>query len=301
MVRNVPPGTAEGRPSDREEVSPPYLFKAFISVVYARKYGMRRNGIAMDYELGLNELKKLAKDTDWYEEFLVYEARLRDVLREERLYGAHSGGTVERNKIVDQLNRLMEKQHFKTSFNDLCLGRVAGTQIPVSPHTPHTSNEATTEDNTSAARNSTANIFIVYADADKRYLDEFRNHLRPFIRSGELFVEDRDRIQPGARWQEEIEQALRSTDLAVLLLSAHFLASDTIEEVELPILRERIKQQSLDVLCVIVGYCSFDASEFKHYKPLNDSFRPLSAMSQAERQKVWEKAVQWIRNVQLKK
>jgi Caspase domain len=74
------------------------------------------------YEQGLDALKNLAKDTDWYQDFTPHEAALRDNLYDERRYGRSEQTTRERARIVDQLNILALK-HLPFSFNDLCLDK----------------------------------------------------------------------------------------------------------------------------------------------------------------------------------
>src|SRR5690348_3327033 len=78
----------------------------------------------MDYEQGLKTLKERAKYAHWYQEALLYEARLRSNLREEQHYGPAQQTSQERMRVVDQLNRLCW-QHLEVSFNDLCLSSVS--------------------------------------------------------------------------------------------------------------------------------------------------------------------------------
>jgi hypothetical protein len=79
-------------------------------------------GKDMDYERGLAALKQLAEGTDWYQDFTVHEAPLRENLRDERRYGPSEQTRRDRTRIVDQLNALA-LEHVGISFNDLCMGK----------------------------------------------------------------------------------------------------------------------------------------------------------------------------------
>jgi hypothetical protein len=73
----------------------------------------------IDYEQGLERLKQYLRDTAWEQEFLVYQARLRENLDRERRYGTNEQIRSDRALIIDQLNRLALQVN--TTFNDLCL------------------------------------------------------------------------------------------------------------------------------------------------------------------------------------
>jgi len=60
--------------------------------------------------------------------------------------------------------------------------------------------------------------------------------MRPLQRSGEIELWADTRIAPGATWIKEIETALAEVNIAVLLISADFLASEFIASRELPTL-----------------------------------------------------------------
>lgn len=76
----------------------------------------------MNYERGLDTFRQLAEGTDWYQDFAVHEAPLRENLRDERRYGPSEQTRRDRARLVDQLNALALR-HLGISFNDLCLGR----------------------------------------------------------------------------------------------------------------------------------------------------------------------------------
>jgi hypothetical protein len=76
----------------------------------------------MDYDRGLDALKAQLEQTSRYTEFTILEARLRENLQHERLFGSTESTRVERAQMIGTLNRL-SLDVLKSSFNDLALGR----------------------------------------------------------------------------------------------------------------------------------------------------------------------------------
>jgi hypothetical protein len=77
-------------------------------------------------------------------------------------------------------------------------------------------------------------VFISYSHADKPWLERLKRHLKPLVREGQLDCWDDTHIRPGDDWKQEIRTALDTAQVAVLLISADFFASDFIDENELP-------------------------------------------------------------------
>jgi hypothetical protein len=77
-----------------------------------------RKGV-MDYEVGLHALKNYAIDTEWYADYLQFEARLQENLRDERSYGPAQQTSQDRSRIIEQLNALTLNR-IGVSFNSLC-------------------------------------------------------------------------------------------------------------------------------------------------------------------------------------
>ena len=84
------------------------------------------------------------------------------------------------------------------------------------------------------ARRSRRTVFISYAHQDVVYLNRLTTHLRPLEREGLLEVWTDTKLIPGANWRREIELALKRARIALLLLSADFMASEFIHHYELP-------------------------------------------------------------------
>ena len=81
-----------------------------------------------------------------------------------------------------------------------------------------------------------ADVFVSYSHKDKRWLDRLVTMLRPYVqRNGISLWNDRD-IQPGSRWRGAIAEGLNRARVALLLVSPDFLASDFIQQQELPAL-----------------------------------------------------------------
>jgi T3SS (YopN, CesT) and YbjN peptide-binding chaperone 3/TIR domain len=131
-------------------------------------------------------------------------------------------------------------------------------------------------------------VFVSYAHRDRRHLERLRVHLRPLERSGEIDLWDDTRLQPGGDWRREISAAIASTKVAVLLVSADFLASEFIAGNELPPLLAAAREEGAVVLSVLVSPCRFtETPELNVYQAINDPVRPLAVLPVAERERVW--------------
>src|SRR6187455_1505224 len=95
------------------------------------------------------------------------------------------------------------------------------------------------------------NVFISYCHADAGWLDRVKVHLRPLARRTALDIWEDSRISPGQEWREEIAKALARARVAILIVSADFLASEFVVSNELPPLLHRAAQGGLLVLPLI--------------------------------------------------
>jgi TIR domain len=244
----------------------------------------------MDYKQGLTTLRKRAEGTDWFEDFLVYEARLLENLHQERLYGSSEQTRATRAQIIDQLNRLAY-EHFSRSFTDLCQGSLPDV-LTVSAPTPHlagSSKQVMQKQDLvdPISQPSSTNVFIAYSHRDKKSLQELRTHLAPYIHLEALHIWDDTMIHPGAKWREEITNALQSAKVAILLISPAFLASDFIASKEIPPLLKSAEQNGLKILPIILRPCAFLDTPLAQFQSINTPSHPLSDMTPSERDKVW--------------
>jgi hypothetical protein len=138
-------------------------------------------------------------------------------------------------------------------------------------------------------------VFISYSHRDKQWLERLQVHLKPLERKGLVERWDDTRIAPGSNWQEEIRQALAATKVAVLLISADFLASDYIAEHELLPLLEAAERDGAIILPVILSPCLFqETPELARFQAVNDPTRPLLDLPPGEQEQTFLKVARTI-------
>lgn len=122
-------------------------------------------------------------------------------------------------------------------------------------------------------------LFISCEPADSRWLERLRRFLRPHEKQGTLTRWDSSCLVPGAEVRHEIGSAIAAADVAVVLLSADYLAADAIAEYELPLLLKAAASHQLRLLVVLVRPC-YPPPELSRYRVLQ-SGRSLSELGEA--------------------
>jgi hypothetical protein len=77
-------------------------------------------------------------------------------------------------------------------------------------------------------------VFVSYSHTDTKWLERPHVYLKELEKRGVAVGWTDHQIQPGGHWRDEILQAIDEAAVAVLLISQDFLASDFIQDVELP-------------------------------------------------------------------
>ncbi len=134
-------------------------------------------------------------------------------------------------------------------------------------------------------------VFISYSHRDKEYLDRLQEHLKPHVRAGTIPLWVDTNLKPGDDWKEEIERSLASAQVAILLVSVSFLASDFVAEEELPKLLAAAEGRGARIFPVILTPCGFRRTKLSRFQAVNDPARPFSGVTQHEQDVIWEQVV----------
>src|SRR5690606_7893081 len=122
-------------------------------------------------------------------------------------------------------------------------------------------------------------IFISYSHRDKSYLDRLMVHLRPLQKQGLIDAWADTRLQAGDKWKKEIESALKESRVAILMISADFLASDFIIDNELPPLLHAAESKGTRIIPVILKPCRFlREKNLCEFQAVNLPDEPMSVM-----------------------
>jgi hypothetical protein len=139
-------------------------------------------------------------------------------------------------------------------------------------------------------------IFLSYSHSDKAWFDRLILHLTPLLRSRRIAIwSDRD-IKPGDNWQAEIADALTLANVAVLLVSPNYIASDFIANHELPPLLEKAQKGGVKILWIAVSSSLYEETDIEKYQAANDPRQPLDLMSPAMRNRELVKICKFIRD-----
>lgn len=138
-------------------------------------------------------------------------------------------------------------------------------------------------------------LFISYSHRDREYLDRILVHLRPLERAGYIELWSDTRLRPGDQWRAEIRSAVHESGVALLLISADFLASDFIATDELPPLLAAAEERGTQIIPIIVKPSRFSRDgRLSRFQAMNDPANPIIRMSEADREELFAKVAETI-------
>lgn len=111
-------------------------------------------------------------------------------------------------------------------------------------------------------------IFISYAHEDESFKDALVKHLSGISRNGLVQIWTDTTIQPGQEWDQEIRSALHAADIILFLVSADFMASNYIHNIEIAQAIERHNSGRVVIVPVIIRPCDFRSLPLKKFQAL---------------------------------
>ena len=146
-----------------------------------------------------------------------------------------------------------------------------------------------------AAKPERRQLFISYSHRDGEWVERLRRMIRPLEQRYGLERWDDSRIQAGGLWRQEIEQALASASVALLMVSADFLASDFVTLSELPRLFLAAKQEGLRILWLPLRPSLWKhIPEIEQYQAVIPPGRTLAEMAEVEQERVFVQIAELI-------
>lgn len=144
--------------------------------------------------------------------------------------------------------------------------------------------------------NPKTKVFISYSHYDKRWLDRLLVHLKPIQRDIQNIAIWSDRyIQTGTKWKDEIAKAIEECDIAILLISPDFLASDFISTNELPPLIEAAEKEGKLIIPLILSPSLFvRTSELGQFQAVNDPKTPILGLNEYDQEKTFLKLAETV-------
>lgn len=142
-------------------------------------------------------------------------------------------------------------------------------------------------------------VFISYSQKDRKYLRELQIHLKPLIREGVADIWDDTRLKGGDLWRKSIKESIESAQIAILLVSEHFLASEFIDDNELPPILDKARSEGLVVLQVILSSCLWNRNKsLIEYQTINNPSKPLNGIGKVGRGKIWVELAKRIEEIE---
>ena len=164
----------------------------------------------------------------------------------------------------------------------------------------HTQWEQTLAQFAGQSKTQAPKLFISYAHKDEEFKDELVQMVAGLQRRGVIDAWQDRRIEPGAEWFQVIKQAINECDIALLLVSRHFIASPFINNEELPDLLKRRQQDGLTVIPIIVRDCLWTSEPvLKDLQALPKDAKPVITFAETngDRDRVWKEIAQAIENL----
>lgn len=129
---------------------------------------------------------------------------------------------------------------------------------------------------TGAAVNTGISVFFSYSHKDEDFRNELEAHLALLRRQGIISSWYDRRITAGSDFSEVISGQLDSSQIILLLVSAHFLASDYCYDREMARALEKHDEGNAVVIPVILHPCDWHSAPFGHLRATPQDGKPIS-------------------------
>ncbi len=146
-----------------------------------------------------------------------------------------------------------------------------------------------------AAAGKPLRVFLSYSHRDERYREQLLIHLSLLKRQGVIETWHDRRIDPGAAWNDAISEELGRADLILFLLSADFLASDYLYDVEVKKALEKHERGEARLIPVVLRPCDWRSAPFGRLQALPRDSKPITTWEDLD--EAWVDVTRGLRRV----
>jgi hypothetical protein len=139
-------------------------------------------------------------------------------------------------------------------------------------------------------------IFISYSKHDNHHKEILIKQLSG-LRDSVITWNDRD-IQAGEEWDVRIKEELHKADVVLYLVSANSMATNYIQQHELPLIEARCQRGECLLVPVIVDFCLWQKLDFAKYNALPEKGIPVTDSSHwINENQAWLQVIEGIERI----
>lgn len=139
--------------------------------------------------------------------------------------------------------------------------------------------------------------FVAYSKADSDAVSRLMVHLKSLEYEGLVETWYDGQLVPGDEWDKKIQAELSEADVIIFCVSADLLATDYVQQVEIPTAISRRDQNEAIVIPIIFGRCSWKHSalgKLQAFPAKGDTVQDYSQKGDPDR--VWEEVTISVRD-----
>jgi pimeloyl-ACP methyl ester carboxylesterase/tetratricopeptide (TPR) repeat protein len=143
-------------------------------------------------------------------------------------------------------------------------------------------------------------IFVSYSHKNSDWRDKLETMLMPLLTErDELDLWADNRIPAGTDWFKQIHEAMATCRVAVLLVSAEFLASEFIRKYELPAVFQAVEQEEVRLIWLYLSPSIYEETKLANYQAAHDLSKPLDALPEVEQRRILKESAFKIKEAML--
>lgn len=127
-------------------------------------------------------------------------------------------------------------------------------------------------------------VFISYAHEDALDCQVLAKHFELLVQQKLILLWHDHNLEPGDLWEPVIKQQLEGADIVIFLVSADFISSTFIRQIELQVTLDRHKQdKAVQVFPVLLNFCFYEPHILSTFQ-----FLPINEHREIQPVKSWE-------------